>query len=250
MFSEINEPFCAGRDASRLLFDLSILLSCIKEIDNRNILDFAGGTGWVSEYLNRAGFDVTIIDIAPEISQLMEKRVKADARLEPARMHAVVCDGHNLDFCSDGYFGNIICFDSLHHMSDLSLVIKEMFRILVPGGRASFAEPGAKHANSRETQEFIRKYKSKDPNWIERSIVLDEINEIANSVGFSPLHIKPFLLPSMVDYSFHDWKYFAMNAVGQKNYIFHLLSFNYDSRVIFFIDKPFRKKRWSILRFQ
>lgn len=58
MDPQINEPIGVGRDVSRLLFDLSILLSCLKTGDNINILDFAGGTGWVSEYLNRSGFNV------------------------------------------------------------------------------------------------------------------------------------------------------------------------------------------------
>jgi hypothetical protein len=59
MTREIDEPFCVGRDVSRLLFDFSILISCITETDNPNVLDFAGGSGWVAEYLNRAGFNVT-----------------------------------------------------------------------------------------------------------------------------------------------------------------------------------------------
>lgn len=235
MFSEVNEPFCVGRSADRLLFDLAILLSCIKKAKNRNVLDFAGGTGWVSEYLNRTGFNVTVFDIDSGILNCVEKRKEADARIDPSRLHSEVCDGHDLKFCSDGYFGNIVCYDSLHHMSDFSLVFKEMFRVLESGGRASFCEPGAKHAESKETIEFIKKYKANDSNWIERSIVLDEINEIACGIGFSPLRVKPFLHPGMVDYSFHDWKHFAKN---RKNYIRDLLSFNFNSRVIFYVDKP------------
>ena len=237
MVPGINEPFCVDRDVSRLLFDLSILLSCMKKTDNLNVLDFAGGSGWVSEYLNRAGYSVTLIDINPEILRSVRNRIQADTRLDSNRLKAVICDGHNLQFCNDEYFGNIVCFDSLHHMSDFSLVFQEMFRVLEPGGRASFAEPGAKHAESKETIEFIRKYKSNDSKWIERSIILDEIYEIASKVGFSQFRVKPFLLPSMADYSYHAWKKFASKKRKKQKYVSKLISFNWDIRVIFYFDK-------------
>ncbi len=244
--SQIMAPFGAepdivvNRDVSRLLFDFSLLLSCIKKTKNLNVLDFAGGNGWVSEYLNRAGFDVSAFDINPGIVHCIEERIQADARVEPNRLHTAVCDGHNLDIYKDGYFGNIVCFDSLHHMHDFEAAFKEMFRVLEPGGRASFAEPGAKHAESEETKQFIQRYKANDPNWLEKNVVLDEINETICKIGFHPLRIKPFLIPSMVDYSFYEWKKFNRNYRGQKDYISLLLAFNYNNRVVFYIDKPKR----------
>jgi hypothetical protein len=44
MYSGVSEPFCVERDAEVLLFDFSILLSCMKKNGNLNVLDFAGGT--------------------------------------------------------------------------------------------------------------------------------------------------------------------------------------------------------------
>lgn len=123
-------------------------------------------------------------------------------------------------------------------MRDFDATFKEMFRILEPGGRASFSEPGANHADSKETKEFIQKYKADDPSWLEKNIVLDEINEAIARAGFHPLRIKPFLIPSMVDYSFYEWKEFGTNNRVQKDYISLLLAFNYNNRVVFYIDKP------------
>jgi len=238
VYSEINEPFGPDRDVSRLLFDFSILFSCIKQTGNLRLLDFAGGDGWSAEYLNRAGFDVYAFDIEPLTVDRIKKRVRADPRVDGSRLHAAICDAHNLEIYTDGHFGNIFCFDSLHHMFDFGVVFREMFRVLEPGGRASFAEPGSKHADSQGTKEFMQKHKAHDPNWIEKNIVLKEINETACSVGFQPLRVKPFLLPGAVDYSFDDWKHFARNRKRQKKYISDLISFNTDNRVIFYIDKP------------
>jgi len=61
----LNEPFQVGRDASRLLFDLGIACSCIQQHGSFNrILDFASGSGWIAEWLNRMGFEVVPCDIA------------------------------------------------------------------------------------------------------------------------------------------------------------------------------------------
>jgi ubiquinone/menaquinone biosynthesis C-methylase UbiE len=246
---EIKEPFCSGREAYRLLFDFSILLSCIRNSDNRRILDFAGGSGWVAEFLNRAGFDVTTFDILPDISRSIKKRLEADARIDSSCLKVEISDGHKLEFAPDGYFGNIVCFDSLHHMADFRTVLSEMFRVVMPRGRAIFVEPGSRHAESKETKEFIQKYKSNDPNWIERSIVLDEMNELACKIGFLPLRVKPFLLPTLVDYSFNDWKHFSQNTKEQNNYLRTFMSCNYEDRVIFYIDKP-EKKTFEVISVQ
>jgi hypothetical protein len=127
-------------------------------------------------------------------------------------------------------------------MTDFRMIFSEMFRVLMRGGRAIFVEPGARHAESEETKEYIRKYKSDDPGWIERSILLDEINQLACEAGFLPMRIRPFLQPIMVDYSFHDWKHFSMNDEGQHNYSQNFVSYNYEDRVMFYIDKPERGK--------
>jgi len=68
-------------------------------------------------------------------------------------------------------------------------------------------------------------------------VVIEEINEIACNAGFHPLRIKPFLFPSMIDYSFDEWQQFGKDKERQKAYISKLCSFNYDSRVIFYVDK-------------
>jgi len=40
-------------------------------------------------------------------------------------------------------------------MKDYPKTLEEMYRILVPGGRAIFIEPGAKHSTSEETRTFL-----------------------------------------------------------------------------------------------
>ncbi|OGJ52273.1 hypothetical protein A2335_02510 [Candidatus Peregrinibacteria bacterium RIFOXYB2_FULL_32_7] len=234
----VTEPFSSKRAISRLLFDFSIMLSCIKEHDNnKNILDFACGTGWVAEFLNRSGFTVYGFDLSPNAIELAKLRVKADQRLDPEKLSFFDCDGHALTSMKNNFFSNVVCFDSLHHMKNFDKVISEISRILIPGGRAIFVEPGAKHSTSKETIEFMEKYKSQDPTWIERDIIIEDINEIGSKNGFEEMKLKPFLDPSMINYNLKDWLHFRNNKLAQEQLIEQLCSFNYDSRVIFYLDK-------------
>ncbi|WFN36781.1 class I SAM-dependent methyltransferase [Methanomicrobium antiquum] len=137
----LNEPFKVGRDESRLLFDLGIALSCIqKNYENIKILDFAAGTCWISEWLNRMGYDVSACDIYTNFACVGRERFSLDKWLNSNSMSFVLCDGGCLSF-KDNTFSNIICFDSLHHMKDYSKTLSEMHRVLIPGGRAIFIEP-------------------------------------------------------------------------------------------------------------
>jgi SAM-dependent methyltransferase len=235
----LNYPFggAAGRNQSRLLFDLAVGLSCFDEsIPNRKVLDFACGTGWTSEWLNRFGYDVHAFDIDPAAIHMANLRPPLDQRIDPARFHTSVGDGHGTGF-GDATFGHVFCFDSLHHMKDYRSVLVEMNRVLVPGGRAIFIEPGSRHSKSEETIRFLKEHKFGDW-WLEKDVDLVEINDLAKATGFSPLRVKPFLLPVLVDFSLSDWYNILENPAGIRNYMTELRRFTYEDRVLFYLVKP------------
>jgi len=68
-------------------------------------------------------------------------------------------------------------------------------------------------------------------------------------IGFLPLGVRPFLLPTLVDYSFNDWKNYSQNNEAQNNYLRTFLSYNYEDRVIFYIDKP-EKRTFEVISVQ
>ncbi len=231
------EPFNVGRSTFRLLFDFGVMLSCFSSSPNKRVLDFGAGTGWISEFLARLGYEVYALDIDKGMPASIHARASADRRLASTSITPVTGSGMNLPF-PNGFFSHVCCFDTLHHMHDYPQTFREMSRVLEAGGRAVFIEPGARHSRSPETIEFIRTYKQDDPTWIERDVVLDEITQISRKSGFSTLVVLPTLLPGLKSYTSAQWSDFRQgNPALVRDYINLLADFNYNDHLSFYCEK-------------
>lgn len=237
----ITEPFTAGRAAPRLLFDFSVMASLLNpSVLESPILDFGAGTGWVSEFCARMGFQTVAFDIHGDLCACLENRVQLDCRIDERLLSFAHGDGHAMPFES-GVFGHLLCYDTLHHMHDYPKVFSEFFRVLRRGGRGIFVEPGARHSTSPETVAFVEAQKKHDPSWIERDVVLEEIDQIARAAGFkSGLCIVPMPHPlALQAYSMEAWSRFRDgDALERLRLTDQLASLNYWDRVIFYVDKP------------
>ncbi len=237
----VTEPFTAGRAESRLLFDFSVMSSLLKpSVLEVPILDFGAGTGWVSEFCARMGFQVVAFDIHGNLRTCLENRAQADCRIDECLLSFAHGYGHAMPF-EPGTFGHLLCYDTLHHMHDYPKVFAEFFRVLKGGGRGIFVEPGARHSTSPETVAFVEAQKKHDPSWIERDVVLEEIDQIARAAGFtSGLCIVPMPHPvALQTYSMEAWSRFRDgDALERLLLTDHLASINYWDRVIFYVDKP------------
>ncbi|MFH7242986.1 MAG: hypothetical protein ACHWZW_09070, partial [Spirulina sp.] len=111
-------------------------------------------------------------------------------------------------------------------------------------GRAVFVEPGAKHSTSSGTIAFLEEQKKHDPTWIERDVVLEEIDEIARASNFSGLTLVPMPhLGSFVRYDVSEWAQFRsllpnpQKTLLRRGLCDHLATLNYNDRVIFYVDR-------------
>jgi SAM-dependent methyltransferase len=156
-------------------------------------------------------------------------------RIDPARFHFYVGNGHHTGL-PDQSFGHVLFFDSLHHMADYEQIFREVHRLLCVNGRAVFVEPGSEHSKSPETIRFLREF-AKGEDWLEKDVDLREINDLCQRVGFGDLKIKPFVLPSQVEFSYVDWYHILDNVEGQRNYLRELRRYVWEDRVIFHITR-------------
>ena len=232
----VNYPFgqTQGRENARLLFDFSLGVGAF-DADQKNlkVLDFACGTGWTSEWLNKFGFDVYAFDVDPKAIQVADQKLKLDVRIDKYRFHMAVADGHALPYEAD-FFGQSFCFDSLHHIKDYEKALTELRRVLISGGRAVFVEPGSRHSTSPETVKFLKEHNFGDW-WVEKDVDLVQIWDIAQRVGFKELRVKPFFQPSMVNYSLWEWYNILDNPEGIKNYMTELRRYAFEDRVVFYL---------------
>lgn len=99
-------------------------------LKGKRVLDIACGTGWTTEQLVRAGAQVTAIDLTPKAVELTKKRL-ALFGLEANVMEA---DAEHLPF-PENAFDYVLAWGCLMHTPDTEQAIREIHRVLAPGGR-------------------------------------------------------------------------------------------------------------------
>ena len=97
----------------------------------------------------------------------------------------VVARGQALPFVT-GSFEGVLCMNALHHLPSYAVVLREIHRILKPGGRAVFSEPGNRHAVQPLSQFRVR-----EEEVIEKSVSLAAIHRLALAAGFSRMRVVP-----------------------------------------------------------
>jgi ubiquinone/menaquinone biosynthesis C-methylase UbiE len=106
----------------------------LKTIEGR-ILDVATGRG---EFLRYLADTVKAYDFAVGVDY-SEKNIKDAISRNKNGLHFKIMDAQKLDF-PDNYFDLAAISNSLHHLQNVKQVLKEMYRVLKPGGMLLIAE--------------------------------------------------------------------------------------------------------------
>lgn len=97
----------------------------------RRLLDAGGGTGRVAWELRRMARQTIVCDL----SHRMLRQLRHKEELQPVQAD-VLC----LPF-PDGTFDRALVADALHHFPDQQGALRELLRVLTPGGRLVIEEP-------------------------------------------------------------------------------------------------------------
>jgi len=103
------------------------------------ILDIGANTCGESEYLTTRGYSIVATDINEIALGLSKERCAKFGRTAP---RYISCDAHRLPLQSESV-SFAIFNESLHHMEDARQVLREVHRVLLPGGRIFMYEPYA-----------------------------------------------------------------------------------------------------------
>ncbi len=126
------------------------------------ILDAACGSGWLSEYFARLGYDVTGIDISPQLIEICEQRIAGLPPIDHEEKIRCQFRVHDLELGPlDEKFDAIICYDAMHHLEDAAGAIRHLAAMLPLGGILFILEgkrPAPGSASEAELAEVMRKF--------------------------------------------------------------------------------------------
>jgi 2-polyprenyl-3-methyl-5-hydroxy-6-metoxy-1,4-benzoquinol methylase/glycosyltransferase involved in cell wall biosynthesis len=153
MDAETHRHFC---DFANIAVTLALL-------PGSKILDVGCGSGWLSEYFGRLGYQVTGIDISPKLIEMSRERV-SQVPYDVDHETAISCvfKVHDIE---DGplaeKFDAVICYDSLHHFQDENAVMRNIAAMLPVGGVMFVLEgdrPPVGSATETELVQVMKKY--------------------------------------------------------------------------------------------
>jgi SAM-dependent methyltransferase len=175
----VDKPF-SDAGCARYLAEMGALLALLPPPPAR-LLDLGCGTGWTSVFFARAGYDVTGVDLAPDmIAHAEDNGVRAGVD----GLAFVVCDYEELPF--RGEFDAAVFFDALHHAVDEEAALTGAWRALRTGGVCVTSEPGEGHHLSPEAREAVRRY-----NVTEKEMAPRHIIDVGRRVGFRRGRVYP-----------------------------------------------------------
>jgi SAM-dependent methyltransferase len=180
----LAKPAASLREAPELMSTFGMLLGALAPLPGMTVLDFAAGSCWTSWLMAQLGCKVVASDISVAMLELGRRRFAQQPLFGPQPEPTFLpFDGEHLDL-DDQSVDRVLCFDALHHVADFGVVLAEMARVLRPGGRAGFAEPGPRHSVDPQSQHEMRRYKVP-----ERDIVLEDLWVTARDAGFAELRV-------------------------------------------------------------
>jgi 2-polyprenyl-3-methyl-5-hydroxy-6-metoxy-1,4-benzoquinol methylase/glycosyltransferase involved in cell wall biosynthesis len=129
---------------------------------DRTILDVGCGSGWLSEYFARLGYDVTGVDISPDLIDVARERVErvpygADHET-PLRCRFLVHDVEGQPL--EEQFDAVVCYDSLHHFEDERAVLRNLAAMTKYGGSLFILEGDRPEEGSENEEELLEVMRS------------------------------------------------------------------------------------------
>jgi SAM-dependent methyltransferase len=175
----LGKPFTEKDDFPLRLFETGVLFHFLRASPGDVVLEFGAGTCWLSHFLNRFGCKTISVDISATALKLGRTLFERDPAtrwdLEP---QFLVYDGHRISLPSAAC-DRVVINDAFHHIPNPEEILRELARVLTPGGIVVMAEPGAGHAHHEESVREVE-----ETGVLENEVLLEELDEMAQRAGF------------------------------------------------------------------
>lgn len=193
IYNTIGKTYDTTRKADPHIAQKIIQFLCPQQ--SKHYLDIGCGSGNYTGALNKFGFMIDGIDISPEMLQ------KAKTKYSHIKWYEG--DARKLPFSSNSYDG-ATCVLATHHIKDIGVAFKEVFRILSHGRFIIFtATPEQCH------QYWLREYFPKMiADACKIMVGFDLLHEALSQAGFKNIHSEPYFVTNdLQDWFLHAGKY-------------------------------------------
>jgi SAM-dependent methyltransferase len=161
-----------------LILDFAVAVTFLDVKWGDRVLDLGAGSCWVSEWLQRLNVATVSVDISVEMLRVGRGRL-------PGAPAVVAGDLEHLPLRA-GTFDKALCLNAFHHVPDMPKALTEICRVLRPGGRIVFSEPGRGHAEAATSERAAGEF-----GVTEQDILVAEFMESCRAAGFSKVRLKP-----------------------------------------------------------
>jgi 2-polyprenyl-3-methyl-5-hydroxy-6-metoxy-1,4-benzoquinol methylase/glycosyltransferase involved in cell wall biosynthesis len=120
------------------------------------ILDVGCGSGWLSEYFARLGYQTKGIDISPALVEMSRDRVvRLPYDVDPETGLRCSFEVHDIEMAPlSEMFDAVLCYDSLHHFEDEGAVLRNI-GVMLPVGGVLFVLEGERPPWGSATEEEL-----------------------------------------------------------------------------------------------
>ncbi len=189
----LAKPLGQVEDTPELLNNFAHVLQGLQLLPGMSVVDFGAGSCWASRWLTQLGMEAIAVDVsrtALKIGEELYKRLPIIGDKPPPRF--LPYDGRRIGL-PDESVDRIMCLDTYHHLLNQDEVLRELHRILKPGGIAGFSEPGPRHSSTPQSQAEMRNFRV-----LEDDVHIDRIWDFAKQVGFARIRLAVFNVPTFL----------------------------------------------------
>ena len=148
------------------------------------ILEIGCGTGYFTRELTRRGADIVAIDVSPDLLEIAKAKYSApNVRYEIQNAYALTY--------ADAMFDSVVGSSILHHL-EIEEALREIYRVLKPGGTIYFTEPNMLNPQiaMQKNIPWIKRRLGDSPD--ETAFFRWPLRRLLEQTGYRDVRIDPF----------------------------------------------------------
>jgi len=161
-----------------------LIIARANMVPGKRVLEIGCGNGIFTEKFSGTGAMITALDLSPHLLALAQKQITAP------NVSFIAGDAEKLDF-PDESFDAVVGVSILHHL-DHKTALKEMRRVLRPGGKIVFSEPNMLNPQIMLQKNIPFLKKMAGDSEYETAYFRWPMQKSLAQIGFSNIIITPF----------------------------------------------------------